>query len=218
MNEPEIIRIAINEIETKNWGITRQFLKIHDIVRWEGKPRPDRVDFEGNDSTAIVYFPVMDEKFYLAVCLETKPEIVITGIYVEPYVSVSLVAHSVNTCFDQMQKMTTLIPTGGWEKGEVKSSGGAILHKYNFIRFEPDPGPDAFVDKLSRLLDLLETDLSGVSALVEKAGAYIQVTMEFHHGAAMLGGSRICKRTMGRLAALDLGMDFDLYAAGKWYD
>src|SRR5450631_4205955 len=135
MNETEIIRIAINEIESKNWGITRQFLEIHDLVRQDGEPITDRIDLDGNDSAAIVYFPVIDEKFYLAICLETKPDIVITGIYLEPYVSVSLVAHSINTCYDQLQKMTTLIPTGGWKKGESKTSGGAILHKYNFIRF-----------------------------------------------------------------------------------
>ena len=201
-----------------NWGTTRQFLEVHDVVRQDGKPIADRIDFDGNNSVATVYFRVRDEKFYLAICLETKPDIVITGIYVEPFVSVSLVAHSINTCFDQLQNMTTLIPTGGWKKGESKTTGGTILHMYNFIRFEPNTGPDAFEDKLSGLLDLLETDLNGVCALVEKAGAYIQVLIEFHHGTAMLGGPRICKRTMGRLAAFDLGIDFDLYTAGKSYE
>jgi hypothetical protein len=218
MNESEIIRIAINEIESKNWGTTRQFLEIHDIIRKDDKPITDRIDLDGNDSAAIVYFPVQDEKFYLAICLETKPDIVITGIYVEPYVSVSLVAHSINTCFDQLQKMTTLIPTGGWKKGEAKTTGGNILNRYNFIRFEPNPGPDAFEDKISGLLDLLETDLTGVSVLVEKAGAYIQVAMEYHHGNTMLGGPRIGKQTVSRLAALELGIDFDLYTAGRSYE
>jgi hypothetical protein len=52
-----------------------------------------------------------------------------------------------------------------------------------------------------KLLDQLETDKSGVAALVEKEGGMIQVAMEFHNGNTMLGGSSLDRETIARMAA-----------------
>jgi len=41
--------------------------------------------------------------------------------------------------------------------------------------------------------------------------------MEFHNGNSMLGGPGISKETIKRMAALNVGIDFDLYVSGKTY-
>jgi Domain of unknown function (DUF4279) len=212
-----LIDIAIDEIESKTWGVTQQFLDIHQVVYVDAKPKVERVDCEKEDGTSIVYFPIKDQKFYLAICLETIPEVLVNGIYIEPYVSVCFSASSETIDLDMLADMTTLKATSTWKKGDLKRDGGTVQHRVNRFRIEPNPGPDEFEDKMKLLLDLLETDKSGVMELVEKAAGYVQVAMEFHNGNTMLGGPNISKEIIARMAALNLEIDFDLYVGGKFY-
>ena len=75
MTTTQIIQKATEEIEAKTFGSTEQLLAVHQIVLVDNKPKVARVDTENPDGTAIVYFPVVDEKFYLAVYLDTQPEL-----------------------------------------------------------------------------------------------------------------------------------------------
>ena len=217
MSDEKIIQKAIEEIESKTWGVTQQFLDIHQVVYLGTKPKIERVDRDRDDGTAIVYFPVKEERFYLAICIETSLEPEIISIYVEPYTSVCFSAGSENVDLEILSGMTMLVPTSVWRKGEPKREGKPMLHKDNRIRFEPTPGPDEFEDKMKNLLDFLETDKVGVKNLVKKAEGYIQVAMEFHNGNSMLGGPGISKDTVKRMAALNVEIDFDLYVSGKTY-
>ena len=126
------------------------------------KPKVERVDLDKGDGTAIVYFPVKEERFYLAIYIETNPEPEIKSIYVKPYISVYFSAGSEEIELEALTGMTTLIPTSFWRKGDPKREGKPILHKNNTIRFEPTPGPDEFEEKMRNLLDYLETDKVGV--------------------------------------------------------
>ena len=217
MSDDKIIQKAIEEIESKTWGVTQQFLDIHQVVYLGNKPKVERVDLDKGEGTAIVYFPVKEERFYLAVYIEMSPEPEVSSIYVEPYTSVCFSAGSESIELEILSGMTTLIPTSVWRKGDPKREGKPVLHKDNRIRFEPTPGPDEFEDKMRILLDFLETDKVGVKNLVKKTEGYIQVAMEFHNGNSMLGGTSISKETIKRMAALNLEIDFDLYVSGKKY-
>ena len=73
MSDDKIIQKAIEEIESKTWGVTQQFLDIHQVVYLGTKPKVERVDLDKGDGTAIVYFPVKEERFYLAIHIETRP-------------------------------------------------------------------------------------------------------------------------------------------------
>jgi hypothetical protein len=112
--------------------------------------------------------------------------------------------------------MTKLKPTSGWNKGDARKSGKAF---YNFtaLHFEPNPEPDEFEDKLKKLLDFLESDIGGVTALADKVSVQIQVATIFHNGNTMLGGHHLDKDIIKRLAALNLEVDFDLYAEGNMF-
>jgi hypothetical protein len=211
-----IIEKAIDELQAKRFGTTQQLLDIHEIIYVDDKPQVLRVDTEYDEKTAIVYFPIKDEKFYLAVWLDTKPAISVRGVGTENYNSVYLKVISDALSFQELSSLTKLKPTSGWSKGDPRKSGKSF---YNFsaLHFEPNPEPDEFEDKLRKLLDFLETDKDGITALVNKASVQIQVATIFHNGNTMLGGHHLHKNTIKRLAAFNLEVDFDLYAEGNFF-
>lgn len=215
MADSLIIQKATEELETKPLGVTEQFLKIHQVVYENDKLKVARVDRENEDGTAIVYFPVKDEKFYLAVYLDTEPEVSVRHVNTESYNSVYFKATSEVYNFDELSKMTKLKSTGGNNKGDNR--GRNALWKHSSIFFEPNPEADEFEDKLRKLLDFLEQDKDGIATLVNKADGYIQVASTFHNGNTTLGGHQLDKSIIKRMANLNLAIDFDLYADGNFY-
>jgi hypothetical protein len=82
-----IIEKAIEEVELKNLGVTQQFLEVHKMVYSDNKPKIARVDTD-KEAEAIVYFNVENEKFFLAVYLDLRPNISVRWINTEPFHSV----------------------------------------------------------------------------------------------------------------------------------
>jgi hypothetical protein len=215
MADPLIIEKAIEEIEAKNCGVTDQFLKIHELVYENNRPKVARVDRESEDGTAIVYFPVKDQKFFLAVYVDTEPEVSVRHVNTEPYNSVYFKAISEVYTLEELSEMTKLKSTGGRNKGDRR--GGSASWRHSSIFFEPNPEADEFEDKIKKLLDYLEQDKEGISALVDNANGHIQVASSFHNGNTMLGGNHLDRNIIKRLANLNLAIDFDLYADGNFY-
>jgi len=210
------MQCAKEEIERKSFGVVEQFLKIHEIFYIGNEPQIDRIDTDKNDNTAVVYFPVRDEKFHLALHLNTQPEIAVTSAHVESNNVVYFVAYSELFDYEGMRSMTRLKVTEGKNKGDKKKFSDAV-YTDNWIAFEPNPEPDEFEDKLKKLLDFLEQDRPGVKNLIENANGYIQAQMIFHNGDAILGGPSMNKKTIQRMAALNLEIKFEMYAEGeKW--
>ncbi len=216
MTDQLIIAAAIDEIENKRFGTTEQFLKIHELDLEFGKPKVLRVDRHRKDGTAIVYFGVHKQKFYFAVYVDTEPTISVRGIHTENYNSVYFRATSETLDFDQLSSMTTLMPTRGWNKGDLRKTG-LSRHSFSAIHFEPNLEPDEFEDKLERLLTFLEQDENGIRELVDKTQACINVQSIFHNGNTMLGGLHIGRSLIRRMSALNLEIDLDLYAEGNFY-
>jgi len=216
MTDSEIIQTAVEEIKTKSWGITEQFLQIHETIFIDGVPKLDRLDRDKQDGTAIAYFPVKDEKFYLAIYIECNSVPEVKGIAIESCNDLFFQASSETLDLDELSAFTNLKPTTGWRKGDMRKSG-KVPYKYTIIRFIPNPEPDEFADKLKKLLDFLEQDSSGIKKLVEVANGHIQAVIIFHNGNTMLGGVQIDKESMKRMAALNLQIDFDIYAEGKFF-
>lgn len=211
-----IIERAIEELQSKRFDTTQQLLEIHEVVYTDNKPQILRVDTEALDGTAIVYFPIVGEKFYLAVWLDTNPVVSIRAVATENYNAVYLNVISYDLSFEALSSLTILKPTKGWSKGETRKSGKSF---YNFsaLHFEPNPEPDEFEDKLHKLLNFLEQDKEGIVKLTESASVQVQAITIFHIGNTMLGGHHLDKRVIKRLAALNLNVDFDLYAEGNLF-
>ncbi len=179
-------------------------------------PKVLRVKFEDSRNEAIVYFQIKDEAFYLAIYLDILPDIAVRWVDIQAFHRVYFRAVSDEMSYNELCKLTTLLPTDGWNKGDPKIFRN-ITAKNSRLNFEPDPGPNNFETKLSQLLDLLETDKKGVEQLVTLADGYIQVATVFHNGNTMLGGHHLDKSTISRLAQLNLEIDFDEYATGNLF-
>ena len=216
MNDFEIIKIATAEVESKTWGITKQFLEIHELAHEDDKLIVARIDKDKNDGEAIVYFPVKGEKFYLAIYVLTSPTLEIIGVGTEPHHKIFLRATSEVLSFEELSKLTSLKPTDGWNKGDKRKYGNSV-YSFSCIEFMPNPEPDEFEDKIYKLLDFLDKDKEGVCRLAAMANGHIQVASVFHNGNTILGGFHLDKHLISRLKALDLEIDFDLYAEGSFF-
>ena len=217
MTDPIIIEKAIEEVETKTLGFTEQFLAIHKLVYIDNKPKIARVDTDKADE-AIVYFNVEDEKFFLAVYVNLKPNVSVRWTNTEPYHSVYFRASSEKLSLVELSKLTILTPTKSRNKGDKKNpDGGKIEWKESSIFIEPNPEADEFEDKLTKLLDHLEEDSDGIEKLVNNANGHIQVYSSFHNGNTMIGGHHLEKHHIKRLSKLNLEIDFDISADGNFF-
>jgi len=219
MTNSLIIEKAIEEIENKAFGATEQFLEIHKIVYNDNKPRIARVDTDKDDE-AIVYFNIENEKFFLAVYIDTKPNVSVRWIDTEPYHSVYLRASSGLFSLEELAGLTKLAFTRGTNKGDKKCSanGKEILWKHSTIDFEPNPEADEFEDKLNKLLDYLEEDEEGVEKLVNKADyCCIHVYSSFHNGNTLIGGHHLERNQIKQMGNLNLEIDFDISADGNFF-
>lgn len=214
-----IIERAIEELAAKRFGVTEQFLEVHQIAYADGVPMIVRVDTEKEDKTAIVYFSVVDHKFYLAIYLDTVPDVSVRWVGTEPYHSVYFSASSENLSLKELANSTKLTFTRGRNKGDGKNPNGkaGIVWKRSRIDFEPNPEADEFEDKLTKLLTFLEQDATGVIDLVDKADGYIQVYSCFHNGNTLIGGHHIERDHIRRMGKLNLKIDFDISADGYFF-
>ena len=216
MKVNNLIQKAIEEIENKEFGITEQFLEIHSVAYEDSKPIVEKIDVDEKKGTAIIYFPITNQKFHLAIYLKIKPEISVNWVEIEPHHSIYFRATSEIFDYKELCAMTTLKPTNGWNKGDKRKFGG-LLYKFSCIEFLINEDPDKFGIKLKQLLDYLEQDKEGIANLGNNANGYIQVIINFHNGNTMLGGPMIDKNSIKRISALNLEIDFDLYAEGNFF-
>jgi hypothetical protein len=202
------------EINDRTWGVTEQFLQVHDIVIVNGRPKIERIDTDEVDGTVIAYLPVKDEPFFMAFYFDNKKDLNIKGIGTESKNQVYFRATSEQLTFPELASLTTLKHTDGWNKGDEGKLGKGT-DRFSSFKIEPNPEPDEFEDKLRKLLDFLETDKEGVKRLVDKADGGISVAITFHDGNGSFGGPHLDKETVKRLGDLNLSLDFDLYADGN---
>lgn len=211
MTELQIIELIEKEIKEKTLGTTVQYLEIHSPIYTDGKLKVDRIDREGENDLIIAYLPVINERFYFAIYIDTENnEIIKVGT--EANNCVYFRADSEIFNFEELAKMTKLQSTGGRNKGDIRGTG---FWKESSIFFEPNEEPDEFEDKLKKLLSFLETDVVGTKRLVREAGGYIQISMEIHNGNTMLGGPHIDSDALKRMSDLGLAIDFDIYVGGR---
>lgn len=202
-----------SELQNSEFGVTQQFLEVHEIEMLDDNPVILRVDEEEGDGTVIAYLKVKDESFYFAVYFDTVPDLKIRWLGSEAENTIYFRAQSESLDAKQLAYMFGLTPTRIVKRGEVGKFGG--VNKFNAILFEPNPEPDEFEDKLTKLLVLLEANRDGIRKLADQAGGYIQAAITFHNGNTALGGPHLDAYTVSRLSSLGLSINFDLYATGN---
>ncbi|WP_026955609.1 DUF4279 domain-containing protein [Algoriphagus vanfongensis] len=215
MTDQQAIELLEKEFKEKMLGVTEQYLEIHSPIYTNNKLIVDRIDRDRKNELIIAYLPVLDEKFYFAVYIDTKAKKV-TGVGTEAYHRVYFRATSETLSADELKAMTRLAPTEFWNKGDLRKSGKS---NYTFSDFTilPNSEPDEFEDKLKKLLDFLEQDKEGIKRLVDNANGYIQVAMDIHNANGMIGGYNIDTEDIRRMNDLKLSINFDLYVGGNGF-
>ncbi len=219
MEKAEIIAVAIAEIANPALSVTRQFLAIHSVAYEAGEPKIAWVDLYEEKKLGIVYFAVESEKFYLAISISVaKPEFQPEPqwMWAQEWNRIAFQATSETLDSQQLMALTKLKPTTSWNKDDQRKGVGS-KHKCSLIEFVPHPEPGEFEVMLKKLLTFLEQDIEGVRALVDKAAGFVQISSVFHNGNTVLSGLHLDKECIQRLAALNLEIDFDLYAKGNLY-
>jgi len=212
--EQHIINAAISEIQHKSWGVTEQYMEIHDVVRVDGIPKVARVNMNGENNAAVVYFPVEGVKFYLTIHIEKGNDFPVVGVDFENDNVVYFRASSDLLNVGQLNLMTSLKPTESWNIGDLKFRSG-VLHSDSCIIFEPNPEPDSFENKLYKLLDYLEKDRAGIIALANKATGYIAVDSEIYINNGNIHGPYINPKSLKRMADLKLSIQFYQWVSGN---
>jgi hypothetical protein len=208
-----VAELVVAEIANPTLEVTKQYLQIHQPAKENDQLQIARIDRSSPDNFIVAYLPVGQQQFYFALTIDPKAQEVI-GFETEPGQRLYFRATSETLSLEEIKAMTTLQPTESWSKGEPRKHGK--LH-YNFSAFHilPNPEPDTFENKLQKLLTHLEKDPTGIRDLVEQANGYLQVATYFHNGNGMVGGPTIDRQAIQRMAALNLEINFDLYAEGN---
>ncbi|KAA9332339.1 DUF4279 domain-containing protein [Hymenobacter busanensis] len=213
MTEQTINQLVANELVAQRLAVTKQYLDVHQVLYKKGIPVIERITPPDSEGIIKAYLPVQGEKFYLVFYLDANTG-GLNGLSTEAWNRVYLRATSSTLSASELAAFTTLQPSDQWSKGDARRKGQGV-YSFSSISFLPNPEPDTFEHKLSKLLEFLEQDANGVQRLVEQADCGITVAIDMHNGNGMLGGPFIDARNIKRMAALDLDIEFDLYATGN---
>lgn len=213
MSDEQVKELIRTELSQKTLGVTEQYLEIHEIEYEDGELKIARIDRESKEGLIIAYIPIKEEYFWLAVYIDESNG-TIQNIGTESRNRVLMRATSDElTCYE-LQLLIKLKATESINKGDFKLKKG-LKYAYSVLDLEPNPEPDAFEDKLEKLLTFLEEDREGIHALAKQSKVWVSATMDFHYGNQLLGKAYISLDKIKRLSALNLAIDFDLAAWGN---
>lgn len=212
MDKASIIAAATAEVERPVFGVTEQFLEVHAVAREAGQPKVAGIALANDKESAIVYLAIESERFYLAVKVSIATLNVLVA-WTEDWHQTSFHATFETLDAQQLAALASLTPTHLLNQGGNRENAKRQW-PYHSIEFEPNPEPGPLEEKLEKLLTFLKQDATGTRSLVDQAGGYIRVISEFHNGNRSLGGIRLDQDSVRRMAALNLEVDFDLYAEG----
>lgn len=165
----EAVRIAKSEIKDPEWGVTQQFLEVHQIEEHNGDLKVAHIDRQ--DLATIVYFKVKGQSFYFTIGVEDNGEI--SSVDIENGVSLYLFATSESLSTEEMESMTKLPVTERIVKGDQRP-GIKALYRFNAIVIEPNREPAPFEIKLKKLLAYLCQDREGILRLTHQVDCFIR--------------------------------------------
>ncbi|MDR7695276.1 hypothetical protein RIU14_10965 [Riemerella anatipestifer] len=71
MTDQHAIEIIEKEFKNKTLAVTEQYLEIHSPIYVDNNLRIDRIDRERKDGLIIAYLPVLGERFYFSLYIDT---------------------------------------------------------------------------------------------------------------------------------------------------
>ncbi|MDB5054630.1 MAG: hypothetical protein JWM44_2680 [Bacilli bacterium] len=218
MIENQIKEIALNEILTPTFELTRQYLKVNPLVFIDGNPMIEDIVIDFESKTAEVYFPILDEEFYFVIYLDIEPEISIRIMNMSAGSRVYFSISSKTLNYEEIVKDFTFQPTRSWKKGELIPRRN--IEKYyeaSGFMFEPNSKKTGEVEKkVKYLLQLLHPFQNEMNKFEDDTIFEIQVC--YYGYKEQMWGIHLEKDILKRLCELNLSLDIDLYASGADLD
>ena len=209
LDEQAIRNVALQEILSPTFELTKQFLAVNNIVFRENMPYIEDVILDTQENLARVYFPIEGEQYYLVISITPGPQAIVSMIAMSPGNRVYFAAKSEVHSLEELLALTSVKPTKTWRKGEKR--GKSPRHSGFEVRpFEKETG--GVEDKLHVLLDILLPFKSALRSLSTLASIGIYVVYYGYQG--QMWGIHLDEETIRKLAELNLSVDFDLYASG----
>ncbi|WPC10597.1 hypothetical protein LEQ04_07570 [Riemerella anatipestifer] len=119
MTDQHAIEIIEKEFKNKTLAVTEQYLEIHSPIYVDNNLRIDRIDRERKDGLIIAYLPVLGERFYFSLYIDTNiNEVVNVGTESFYYVCFRVTSETLSA--DDLRAITQLTPTEFWNKGDLK--------------------------------------------------------------------------------------------------
>src|ERR1700730_10123479 len=98
------VQVARSEVIERSWGVSRQILAVNSVpVGSDGDPIVVRVDEQTEPREYVVYFPILDQPYYLVVVVGAGKvgRWAVSGVYSEAEVRVYLAASSRDLLADE---------------------------------------------------------------------------------------------------------------------
>lgn len=200
MND-EYLRLAVNKVREMQADATDRFLAYDNVRMVDGEPYVARTDCDAADGSVIVYFSLENKSYFLAVRMESLPQVQIQNVYIEAGSEAYLICFSTTHPLSDLLSATQLSPTEQWDMDAGGGSSGMYIKV-------PLPLADNVDDNISLLLNTLEQDAAGVRQLSALANTFIQV--HWYACAKAMPMFRLNSATLERMANLKVAVDVDI--------
>ncbi len=202
---------ALQEILNPTWGVTKQFLEVHQVNE------DPSTFFLGNSHrdqpTQTVYVPFIGQRFFLAIEISAESPWAIIAVRDHPYVSVGCYITSETLHETHLLSLWEQPVERSWSRGDAGRN--SLDHKDSGIFIEPDKHPGRFSDKLDILLGLLAARHGAFASRKNEISLIIQVAQISWIGNGSIDGLHLSQEQLKKLGELNAEIDFDLYAEGK---
>lgn len=213
------VQVARAEVIERSWGVSSQILAVHSVpVGSDGAPIVVRVDEQTEPGEYLVYFPILDQPYYLVVLVGAGKtgQWAVSGVYCEAEVRVYLRVSSRELSADEITARVGLQPTETRSIGEpITNRAPARTYKEHRWMLEPQAGlPGSVEEKITALLDAVEGASGQIAALRPACDLLVTVVFSGWGGNPQFGAFNLVRESVRRLAALGAELSVDLYAFG----
>lgn len=206
---------AIAAVQFPEHDCDKQLLNPHEIKYADDKPQIEDIIIDKETGKAQVYFPVVDESYFIVVYVDIQPSVRVRIINASAGNRVNLFVESKDHTAEELVSMLGLPPDKQWSKGDFRPSRSnrKIPYSSTGLIIEPNSSLTGEVkDKLSQLINYLIPNKKEIIALSKEANVEIQIAY-FGYKDEMWG-INFNNEIVSKIAEMNLAVDVDMYASG----
>lgn len=206
-------KAAIQELESPQFEVTKQYLAVMDVAYDEKGPKISRINTEHAKDTVAIYFEVKDEQFFIVINISKIGKPIVSWVWIESGHRIYLTCTSQEMTFSELASIMPFDSVSGCSLGD-KHPCNNKPRTFSRISYEPIKNTAySFEEKLRYLLEKLEPKSDSVIALSEQATVYIAVCRyQYVSGNA---GIHLDLDLISSLNKMGLELDIDTYIQGR---